>query len=184
MKILYCENPIFATCEPTVVSLLVDSSLSRNHLPLFLPPHSREWKLTAGLAVRIVRLGKFISPRFASRYYDAVTLIARLRPQGTVLPASATLTAFDSSAVVGDWLPVADVDADAVALTVGGDAELTVPFDREATDRLIAYLSQYFTLKTGDIIVAGDCDFAITPRIDTSLRLTLEGSECLKFKIK
>ena len=182
MKILYCENPIWTTCEPTDVSLLVDSSLSRNFHPLFLPPHSDEWRLTLGVAVRIVRLGKFISPRFAHRYYDAATLIARLRPANVVLPASATMTAFDSSAVVGEWMAVEDTTAQTLA--IGGDTDLTIPFERESIDRLVAYLSSYFMLKTGDIIVAGDCGFTTSPRINTALRLTLNGAECLNFKIK
>ncbi|MBD5214123.1 MAG: hypothetical protein HDS75_04795 [Bacteroidales bacterium] len=183
MKILYCENPIWTPGEPTDVSLLVDSSLSRNFHPLFLPPHSSEWRLTTGIAIRIVRLGKFISARFAHRYYDAATLIARLRPANLRLPATATMTAFDSSAVVGEWMPLGDGAPEAI--TIGGDADLTLPFDREAVDNLVEHLSQYFMLKTGDIIVAGDIDgFIRTPQIDTSLRLTLNGSECLNFKIK
>lgn len=180
MKILYCENPLMSPGEPAVVSLLTDSSLSRNFQPLFLPPHSAEWRLTVGVAIRIVRLGKFISRRFAHRYYDAVTLIARLRPADVTLPASATLTAFDSSAVTGEWLPIGETGT----LEIGADARITIPFDREAIDGLVAYLSRYFMLKTGDIIVAGDTDFSHTPQIDTALRLTLNGSECLRFKIK
>lgn len=184
MKILYCENRYprpaadAIAAEPPCVSLLTDSSLSRNRLPLFLPPHSGDWRLTFGLGLRIVRLGKYIAPRFASRYYDAVTLVARLRPEGVEMPATACLTAFDSSAVVGEWLEPAPM------LDVAGETECSVPFDAEVIDDTVARLSRYFTLRTGDIITAGDLPITAPVVIDTRISLTINQKDCLTFKIK
>ena len=182
MKILYCEKQLTAPGLPADVSLLVDSSLSRNFHPLFLPPHSDEWKLTLGLAVKIMRLGKYIAPRFAPRYYDAVTLVARLRPAGLALPAPATLTAFDSAAVVGEWLPV---PADSPAhIAVEGSVNSGITFARAEIDALVAHLSTFFTLKTGDIIVAGDIEPHVTPAIGTTLTANVNGETCICCKIK
>lgn len=178
MKILYCENSLDATARPEAVSLLTDSSVSRNRHPLFLPPHSAEWKLTFGVAVRIMRLGKYIAPRFAPRYYDAMTLTARLRPAGAAMPASACLTAFDSAIVTGEWTGVEP------RIDVEGTFDLHTTLDTARIDETIAMLSSYFTLKTGDIAVIGDLPPELTPSIGDAIHLTLDGTEALNFKIK
>lgn len=177
MKILHCEQPVVAGEVPQM-ALLTDSSLSRNRWPLFLPPHSEEWVMTFGIGVRIMRLGKFIAARFAPRYYDAVTLVARLRPAGAPVPASACLTAFDSAAVVGEWC------APAPELDIEGTFAARIAPDPARLNTTVEQLSRYFTLKTGDIIVAGDIENTIIPSIGGKVELTLNGAPCLNFKIR
>lgn len=183
MKILYCEPTQYTSTDmgQPVVSLLTDSSLSRNRLPLFLPPHHDRWELTLAPAIRISRLGKFVAPRFAHRYYDAWTFTARLRPDGLRLPASATDTSFDSSMVVGDWLPLEQL-GDTVKL--GGSVEEAIAVNHEEIDSTLAKLSGYFMIKHGDIIVPPSVSIALSPVPDTRIEIAVSDIPCLSFKIK
>ena len=115
----------------------------------------------AELVVRICRLGKGIPVRFAHRYYDAVTVgidfTARdwqreARQQG--LPWD-ICKGFDGAAVIGEWQPVSEVmhfrlDVNGRTVQQGCSDEMLYPIDE-----LISYISQFYTLKTGDLLYTG-----------------------------
>ncbi|MDE6403672.1 MAG: hypothetical protein K2K86_07675 [Muribaculaceae bacterium] len=185
MKILYSEQQVCAPTDEPIVSLLTDSSVSRNHKPLFVPPHHDRWTMSIGLGLRVSRLGKFVAPKFASRYYDAMTLVARLRPATVTMPASATDIAFDSSIVIGEWLPI-PTDTDPLELTItANDNEVAVAVSRELIDNTVARMSRYFMIKHGDVIVPGDLPMpSHDVVIDSQVDITLDRSTCLHFKIK
>ena len=78
--------------EP-VVFMKPDSAILKDGKPFFIPDFSNEIHYETELVVRINRLGKNIAPRFANRYYDAVTvgidftardLQRKFREQGTL----------------------------------------------------------------------------------------------------
>ncbi len=184
MKILHCEQPLGTLSGSAPVTLLTDSSISRNHRPLFLPPHHDSWVMTISPAVRVSRLGKFVAPKFARRYYDAVTLVARLRPAtGVTIPASAVDTAFDSSIVVGDWLEIPS-DMSSLSLDLAGAIDREIKLDLDLVDDILAWLSTYFMIKHGDIIIPGDLPDTLSVAVDTSLNINVNGNVCLDFKIK
>ena len=149
--------------EEPVVFTKSDSALLKNHKPFFLPDWTERVDYEAQLVVRISRLGKGIPERFAHRYYDAVTVgidfTARdllLKAQQEGLPWTAAKD-FDGSAVIGDWVELPsvgdlhfrlDVNGTTVQQGFGGDMRWTV-------DALIAHLSRFFTLKTGDLLFTG-----------------------------
>ena len=60
--------------EEPVIFTKADSALLKDHKPFFIPDHLGNIEYEAELVVRICRLGKTISERFAHRYYDAVTV--------------------------------------------------------------------------------------------------------------
>ena len=62
------------TPENPVIFMKPDSAILRNRRPFFLPDHLGRVDYETELVVRINRLGKSISARFADRYIDAVTL--------------------------------------------------------------------------------------------------------------
>lgn len=181
MKIQYLEQTIDHLRDTPLVTLLTDSSVSRNHRPLFLPPFHPRWVVTVGMAVRVSRLGKFVAPRFASRYYDAVTLVARLRPEGQQLPASAVDTAFDGAIVIGDWLPLETLDA---PVSIEGNINCTVNLPRQAVDEAVSAMSAPFMLKQGDLIVLGDLPQCFTPLIDMNVDIRVNSTPCLDYRIK
>lgn len=96
--------------EEPVVFTKADSALLKDHKPFFIPDDMGKIECEAEVVVRICRLGKTISERFAHRYYDAVTvgidftareLQQKLREKG--LPWD-LCKGFDGSAALGEWV--------------------------------------------------------------------------------
>ena len=152
--------------DPPVIFTKADSSLISNHKPFFIPDHMGRIDYEGEVVVRICRLGKTIPERFAHRYYDAVTMgidftardmQQRLRADG--LPWD-VCKGFDGSAVVGEWVEK-DLLRDIRTLTFRGEVNGHVVQQACAADmifgidRLVSYISTFFTLKTGDIIFTG-----------------------------
>ena len=67
------HGSLFKTEEP-VIFTKADSALLKDHKPFFIPDHMGRIEYETELVVRICKLGKSIPARFASRYYDAVTV--------------------------------------------------------------------------------------------------------------
>ena len=181
--------------EP-VIFTKADSALLKDHKPFFLPDFMGQIDYETELVVRICRLGKSIPERFAHRYYDAVTvgidftareLQKRLREQGQPWEIC---KGFDGSAVIGDWLPLTalpDINsgitfhADINGKTVqqGSSAEMI-----HSVDHLIEYISQFFTLKQGDLIYTGTPVGVGPVAINDHIEGYLEGQKVLEFDVK
>ncbi len=159
------EGRSWRPSEP-VIFLKADSALLNQGKPFFVPDWSERVDYEAELVVRICRLGKGIPQRFAHRYYDAVTVgidfTARDMQQqarGEGLPWT-ICKGFDGSAVVGQFVPIPPVtengglrfhlDVNGQTVQQGNSADMLY-----SVDELIAYLSRFFTLRTGDLIFTG-----------------------------
>lgn len=151
--------------EPTIF-MKPDSSLLKDGKPFFIPDFSSEIHYETEIVVKIDRLGKNIAERFAHRYYNEITvgidftardLQSKLRANGLPWEIS---KAFDNSAVIGDFIPVSrveDVNAIPFHLDINGNKvqegntrDMLFPIDK-----IIAYVSRFFTLKIGDLIYTG-----------------------------
>ncbi len=154
------------TPEP-VIFMKPDSSLLREGKPFFLPDFSNDIQYETELVVRISRLGKCIAPRFAHRYYDAVTvgidftardLQRRFRAQGHPWELS---KGFDNSAALGRFVPLAEVGGDVQQLDFHLDIDGKEVQRGHTSDMLfrvddiIAYVSRFMTLKMGDLLFTG-----------------------------
>jgi len=148
--------------EPPVVFTKADSALLKPGRPFFVPDHLGRIDYEAEVVVRICRLGKSIAERFACRYYDAVTVgidfTARdLQREAIQRGLPWTISkGFDGAAAIGEWVSVPkgafsfrlDKNGETVQLGYTGNM-------RHSIDQLIAYISRFFTLKTGDLIYTG-----------------------------
>lgn len=134
-----------------VVSVIPDSAITLPGKPLFVPDFAREWEACFMLGVRVSRLGKGVSARFASRYYDAVTLLMRLCPLPAASWPGGMASAFDGCIQQGEW---SALPADLSALMTVGAAGLTLTLtaDEAAIDRAVAAVARYLTIRNGDII--------------------------------
>jgi hypothetical protein len=181
--------------EEPVVFTKADSALLKDHKPFFIPDDMGKIECEAEVVVRICRLGKTISERFAHRYYDAVTvgidftareLQQKLREKG--LPWD-LCKGFDGSAALGEWVQKdkfldvqrlrfhLDINGKTVREGCTSDMLFTV-------DRIISYISRFFTLKTGDIIYTG-CPAVCGPvSINDHLEGYLEDRKVLEFNCK
>lgn len=168
----------------TSVEVIPDSAMILTGRPLFLPDFaSVSWHGSVSLAYRINRLGKTIAPRFAPRYYDAMTLALRAQPDETTEPSAmecrTLLSATDGTFYHGDWLPL---PSDA-SLPVSAAGTLLSASD-VAVDQAIAFASDYMTLKTGDIILPVTLPLAIPLAIGSTISLDLNSENRFNLRIK
>ena len=188
------EGALYKPEEP-VVFLKADSSLLKDKKPFFLPEELGQVDYETELVVRICRLGKSIPQRFAHRYYDAVTcgidftardLQRKCREKG--LPWT-LCKGFDGAAVIGEWVPVEkfrDIQAIHFHLDINGTTvqEGCTSDMLYGVGELIAYISQWFTLKTGDLIYTGTPMGVGPVHIDDHLEGWLEERKVLEFNVK
>ena len=174
-----------------------DTALLRNNDPFYIPEFSHEIEYECELVVKINRLGKCISPKFAHRYYDEVglgidftarDLQRRVIAEG--LPWEAT-KAFDHSAALSpEFISLETLGKDIqnlnFALSLNGTTRQKANTSQMlfTVDQIIARLSQFVTLKIGDLIYTGTP--AGVGRVEEGDRLEaqLEGHKLLDFEIR
>lgn len=181
--------------EEPVIFTKADSALLKDHKPFFIPDWSDRVDYETEIVVRICRLGKSIPENFAHRYYDALTvgidftardLQQRLRSEGKPWELC---KGFDGSAVIGEWVDknmLGDVQSLSFHLDINGT---TVQQGCTADmlysiDRLIAYISRFFTLKTGDLLYTGTPVGVGPVHIDDHLEGYLMQQKVLEFNCK
>ena len=166
------SEPLLKQDDP-VIFTKADSSLLKDRKPFFIPDELGTIEYEAEVVVRVCRLGKSISERFAPRYYDAVTvgidftardLLEKLSQQGLPWDMSKS---FDGAAVLGEWISkdkFLDVQRLRFHLDVNGETmqEGCSSDMIYKVDEIISYVSRFFTLKTGDLIYTG-CPVSGTP---------------------
>ncbi len=181
--------------EEPVIFTKADSALLKDHKPFFIPDWSTRVDYETEIVVRICRLGKSIPEKFAHRYYDAVTvgidftardLQQRLRSEGKPWELC---KGFDGSAVIGEWVDksvLGDVqnlpfrlDINGTTVQQGCTADMLYTIDR-----LIAYISRFFTLKTGDLLYTGTPVGVGPVHIDDHLEGYLMQQKVLEFNCK
>lgn len=187
------NNPI--PQEP-VVFLKPDTAILLKKHPFFIPEHSKEVHHEIEVVVKINRLGKHIEPRFAHKYYDEIGLgidftardvQAKFKEKG--LPWEKA-KAFDGSAAVSRFFKLKDLkksisnidfhlDINGKTVQKGNTENMLFP-----VDELIAHVSKYFTLKTGDLIFTGTPAGVGKVHRDDLLELYLEGERIFYFNVK
>ena len=183
------------TPEEPVIFTKADSALLKAHKPFFVPDFMGRIDYETELVVRICRLGKTIPERFSHRYYDAVTVgidftardvQQRLRAAGQPWELS---KGFDGSAAIGDWVGkerFLDVQSLRFHLNINGQTvqEGYTGDMLFSVDHIVAYISRYFTLKTGDLIFTGTPVGVGPVHIDDHIEGYLEESKVLEFNCK
>ncbi|MDX5325850.1 MAG: fumarylacetoacetate hydrolase family protein [Bacteroidota bacterium] len=181
--------------EP-VVFLKPETAIVLKRHPFFIPDFSQEVHHELELVVKIDRLGKNIQSKFAHKYYHEVTLgidftardlQAKLKEKG--LPWEKA-KAFDGSAAVGRFIYLKDLEKDPqeleMELRVNGDIRQkgNTSAMMWKIDELISYISQFFTLKKGDLIFTGTPSGVGRVDREDELELFLEGRSVLKLNVK
>lgn len=181
--------------EEPVIFTKADSALLKGGKPFFVPDHLGRVDYETELAVRICRLGKGIPERFAHRYYDAVTvgidftardLQERLRAAGQPWELC---KGFDGAAAIGTWIDkdsIGDVQALDFHLEINGTT-VQEGFTGDmifGVDRIVSFISQFFTLKTGDIVYTGTPAGAGPVSTDDHITGFLGDRKVLEFNVK
>ena len=174
-----------------------DTALLRNNDPFYIPHFSQEVHYECELVVRINRVGKGIAERFAHRYYDQVGLGIDFTARDLQRQAIAEglpwerCKAFDRSAALSpQFVSLQELGGDVQSLhfTLEVNGQTRQRGDTSgmlfSVDRIIASVSQYMTLRMGDLLYTGTPAGVGPVRPGDNLRAVLEGRELLNFDIR
>ena len=180
--------------EP-VVFMKPDSAILLKQHPFVIPEFSEDIHHELEVIVKINKVGKYIEPKFAHKYYDEISvgidftardLQQKLKEKG--LPWEKA-KAFDGSAVIGDFVSKSvfkSLDNLNFEMTNNGVTvqKGNTSFMLWKIDELIAFVSQFFTLKIGDIIFTGTPESVAVVRPDDVLEGFLEGNKLFRIQVK
>jgi len=180
--------------EP-VVFMKPANALLIDNKPFYYPNITKDLHYECEIVLRICKNGKAIQEKFASKYYDAITvgidftardLQEQQKKKG--LPWEIA-KAFDQSAVLGKWLPISEEEKknniefslvkNNELVQIGNTNDVIFNFDK-----IISYVSQYFSLNMGDIIYTGTPEGVGPVVIGDKLLAKIGEQELLHFEIK
>lgn len=162
---------------------LSDSCLLREGRPFYIPDFDDDFRLFPTLAIKIGRLGKSITERFAHRYWSEVSVwinaratgeLARLQSKG--LPIAGAV-AFDNSLIAAPFFSLDARQTASASFSVYRNGEKVCDWQgnclRLSPEQAISRTSICNTLKTGDIILLGfpvDNGISVAPGDNMEIR--------------
>jgi acylpyruvate hydrolase len=186
------NNPV---PEEPVVFSMPDSALLKSNNDFYFPDFSKDIHHEVEVVVKICRVGKNIPIEFAHRYYDEIGLgidftardiQAECKKKG--LPWEKA-KAFDGAAPISKFVSkdkFEDVGNLNFLLDINGSRVQTGNTSNMifSIDYLISYLSQFFTLKIGDLIYTGTPEGVGPVKIGDHLVAELEGQKMMDFYVR
>jgi len=186
------NNPV-----PTipVIFMKPDTALLKDNKPFYHPDFSQDVHHEIEVVLKVSREGKHVSEKFAANYYDEIGLgidftardiQSRHKEKG--LPWELA-KAFDGSAPISAFLPKAEL-GDLYNLSLRLDVNGETRQDGNTKDllfsfeRIIAFVSQYITLKKGDLIFTGTPPGVSKVNVGDRLEGYLNGNKLLDFYVK
>ena len=180
--------------EP-VIFMKPDSAILLKQHPFVIPEFSNDIHHEIELIVKINKVGKYIDTKFAHKYYDEISVgidfTARdlqndLKAKG--LPWEKAKS-FDGSAVIGEFLPKSQFNSlENITFELTNNSKTVQKGNASymlwKIDELISYVSQYFTLKIGDIIFTGTPEGVSAVKTEDVLEGFLEGHKLFSIQIK
>lgn len=172
-----------------------DTALLKDNEPFYYPEFTKDLHHEVEIVLKISKAGKHIDEKFAGKYYEEIgigidftarDLQAKCKEKG--LPWEKA-KAFDGSAPVGKFVGKSrfsdlsnigfHLDINGKGRQQGNTRDLIFSFDK-----VVAYVSQFVTLKTGDLIFTGTPEGVSAVNIGDRLECYLEGEKMLDFVIK
>ena len=180
--------------ENPIIFLKPDSAILPRKNPFFIPPFSKDIHYEVEVLLKINKVGKHIDVKFAHKYYHEIGLgidftardvQAECKEKG--LPWEKA-KAFDGSAVVGAFYPKEEFDIANLKFQLYQNETIVQDGNTNAMlwkiDELIAYVSQYFTLKKGDIIFTGTPAGVGKVSENDVLKGVIAGKEAFTIRVK
>jgi acylpyruvate hydrolase len=185
-----------AVPEDPVVFTKPDTAIIRNNAPFYYPEFSKDIHHEVELVLKISKEGKNIEEKFATKYIDSIgmgidftarDLQAKAKAKG--LPWDIA-KGFNGSAPISDkFIPVADfknltdinfkLEINGQIKQQGNTSLMLFPFPV-----IISYLSNFFTLKTGDLIFTGTPSGVGPVQTGDKLSAYLENDKMLEFEVR
>ena len=190
IKELQNENP-----KEPVLFLKPDTTILQTNHPFFITHFTSDIHFEVEVLVRINRIGKHIQEKFSHKYYNEVglgidftarSLQNELKAKGLPWEKS---KAFDGSSLIGTWFDKNNFqDLNALSFSLDRNGKRAQEGNTSEMlwkiDALISYISQYFTLKIGDIIFTGTPSGVDAVLENDVLEGHLDGKQAFTVKIK
>ena len=178
-----------------ILFLKPDSSIIQKNQPFFIPEFSKEIHYEAEIILKFDKLGKHIDRKFSNKYYNQISLgidftardlQEKLKKSGQPWEKAKS---FDNSAVVGDWIDVNNFqDINNINFSLKLNNEIVQSSNSSnmiwKIDDLVTEVSNYFTLKIGDILFTGTPKGVGKVSIGDVLDGFLEEKKVFSIKIK
>jgi len=172
-----------------------ETALIRNNKPFFYPDFSKEIHYEAEIVLKICRLGKNIETKFANRYFDEIgigidftarDLQQKCKEKGKPweiaksFDGSAPISKFVSKNIYTDLNNLEfSLDINGKTVQKGNTKDMIFKFDA-----IISYISQFVTLKIGDLIFTGTPAGVGEVKIGDKLSASISKKLMLDFQIK
>ena len=180
--------------EP-VIFLKPETAIVLKKFPFVIPEFSNDIHHEVEVLVKITKVGKYIDAKFAHKYYEEIglgidftarDLQAKLKEKG--LPWEKA-KAFDGSAVVGEFVSKSEfADPNNINFELTSNGNVVQSGNTQhmlwKIDEIIAYVSQYFTLKKGDIIFTGTPEGVAKVNPEDVLEGFIEGKKLFRIQVK
>lgn len=180
--------------EP-VVFIKPDSSILLKQHPFVIPEFSNQIEHELEIIVKINKVGKYIEPQFAHKYYDEISvgidftardLQNQLKTKGLPWEKSKS---FDGSSVIGDFVSKNEfLSLENLNFELKNNSNTVQKGSTSCMlwkiDELISYVSKFFTLKIGDIIFTGTPEGVAAVKTNDILEGFLEGNKLFSIQIK
>ncbi|MFN8334670.1 MAG: fumarylacetoacetate hydrolase family protein [Cyclobacteriaceae bacterium] len=181
--------------EP-VVFTKPDTAVLRNNAPFYLPEFSKDIHHEVELVLRVCKEGKNIEEKFAHKYFDAISLGIDFTARDLQQKAKEKglpwdiAKGFNGSAPLSDkFIPVSEFkNLKDINFSLQIDGELKQKGNTSlmlfSFDYIIAYLSKFFTLRTGDLIFTGTPKGVSAVKVGNVLSGYIENEKLLEFEVK
>lgn len=180
--------------DAPVIFMKPDTAILRENEPFYYPDFSSDIHFECELLVKIKKEGKFIEEQFAHKYYDEIGLGIDFTARDIQSKAKAkglpweTAKAFNGSAPVSPFISKEGFDLKKTTFELQVNGETRQQGDTSLmlwpVDELIAYVSRFFTLKTGDILFTGTPQGVGPVKVGDRLKGILAGREMFDFEVK
>jgi len=168
MKIICVYDDYISLCEKInnetqidpIIFIKPDTALSRNK-DFYIPEFSNKIHCELGLVVKISKLGKYILEENSKNYYEnialgfdftATDLHDNLKEKGLPWEKSKS---FDNSVIISDFFPLKNINNEinfCAYKNISVFYEITLKNVFNVIDKLLSYISKYFTLRIGDLV--------------------------------
>lgn len=152
--------------EAPVLFMKPQNALLTEGKAFYYPDFSKDIHYECEIVLRICKNGKYIAEKFASKYFDAMTLGVDFTARDLQdyqkqkgLPWEIA-KAFDHSAVIGEFIPMTEaMKSQPIHFQFLKNGEVVQQGDSSLMlhnfNKIIAYASQFFSLNMGDLIFTG-----------------------------
>jgi len=172
-----------------------DTALLQKNNPFFYPEFSKDVHYETELVLKICRNGKHIEEKFANKYYDEIGIGIDFTARDVQVECKAKglpwdiAKAFDQSAPLGKFLPKSqfhDLNNTSFSLKINGEIRQQGNSGNMifSFDQIIAYVSKFISLKTGDYIFTGTPEGVGPTAINDHFEAFIENRKLLEFNVK